>query len=202
MWSDQIMRQVAHSLREANRAPVVEPRDLHGSTYSSRPDIRTIGEVGGEDLLDIGVTHCLTPSAVARHTTPSANLRKRYDKKLKQHAAYADAIPGAITRPIIIAASGGYHPASADYLDNIIQSASRRNHVPLAELRSITHQLIAASLVSHNVRCFLDGATSTNELNAPTARHLPASTVSNSARQLIDVVARTEDAQASATFSL
>ncbi len=82
-------------------------------------------------------------------------------------------------------ATGGYHPASADYLDNVIQPTSLRNHVPLAELRAITYQRIATSLKSHNGRCFLDGATSTEELNAHIAPHSPGTTGSSSARQPI-----------------
>ena len=168
---DQLVRVLHGLLVKAQRTPVIEPRDRQSSTHS-RPDIRALGISGGEDLLDVAVTHPLYNTQM--NNLPTNELREQASNKRRQHSNYAKLIHGAVVRPIVFAVTGGWLPESAEYVDNLAKSISRANNAGHAQTTSITFQQFAATLITTNVRCLIENTSTMHGLNSPDPQFVPS----------------------------
>ena len=107
--NDAIGRYISSVLRTAYSSPVVEPRTPDFAA-TSRPDIRSLGSSGGEDLLDVTISHPITPQNLRRKIGPEQVAKIRYREKVRDHSDYAAAIgPGAQLVPIVVLITGGWH---------------------------------------------------------------------------------------------
>ncbi len=94
---------------------------------------------------------------------PETLMRERHDRKIQHHASYAASIPGAVTRPITLCATGGFHPDSHKYIMDLATSIAHCTGTSSRESATIILRKFAAKLVNLNARFFLDGVTSRNE---------------------------------------
>ncbi len=165
---DQILRYIASVMKQACRTPIIGPRTDHNSNsnLNSRPDIRALGIAGGEDLLDVVISHPMQASANTPHTAKLLN--HRYTPKFRQHATYAATIPGSFIRPIAIASTKGWHPESYAYMLNAANSISDRDRGPSSDTSALIFSRIATQLFHLNAICLPDGHSSRNNTEMAT----------------------------------
>ncbi len=201
---DRIVQIIAQILREAQRAPTIEPRVIHQHFHTGpAPDNTTVDADSDADG-DTTHTHTYTPNlppaptsapqaqqaALISLTSPlrtacitQINTQVRHShcspngtRTNCRHAAYARSMrnEGAVVRPVIVCATGGHHPESHTHLRDAIASACASSCAPLQAATSLTFQQLPQTLVTYNVRCWLDGRNSLNPSPHPhgsLARH-------------------------------
>ncbi len=156
---DQLTILLEAFLRSAARSPIREPRE-RVTGDSSRPDILALGARGGEDLIDVAITH-IASSTGARYITrhdPHVILKNRHQNKLKTHAAYAARRPGSRIVPLIFAATGGMSHETHRYLREIAQVIATRSGYPTHQALTDIRSRLAARLVMANASALLSGA--------------------------------------------
>ena len=195
---DRAVRLLSQLLRQAHRAPIIEPRNWSEimtandsndtrtddteaepirRTTTSRPDIRALGMSGGEDLIDVTFTHCLTEHAV-RTLTPRRLLELRYGQKLRQHEDLGRRMTGGRIIPIVFAVTGGWHPESRAYVQRLVSAVSVTGGIIQADDARHTMYRFAALNVESNARCLTAGLAARNPSPAnQRTRPIPMCTV-------------------------
>lgn len=120
------VRLLAQDLQLAARFPVVEP--YQRAEEHSRPDIRALGRHGGNDLIDVAIVHPFcSPSLITRTTNnPVSWLGSQYKNKIERHTPLLRLQTGGAVVPIILSATGGWHPRSHEYMLTLARENNAR----------------------------------------------------------------------------
>ena len=142
-------------MRLAARAPRIEPRVRYHELHS-RPDILALNTTGNLDALDVSVRHCFSSHNVMLSTLRNtrAVVNKMYANKLSKHQAFAGQFEAQVV-PIILSHTGGWHPGSHRYAQEIAHEIASNTEDSAQSIKARMFQRIAATLVIGNARALL-----------------------------------------------
>eukprot|EP00171_Calliarthron_tuberculosum_P020644 IDg20644t1 len=134
----------------AARSPIIEPKQ--GEDQNTRADIRAIGRAGGDDIIDVSITHpFVSPTACKRTIAkPGAMVCSTYNKKVVMHTPLLRNQTGGSIVPIIFAVSGGWEPRLYEYAQTIVRETSARSDWNWSAHNAIFIQRHAMRLLASN----------------------------------------------------
>ena len=156
---DRQVRLLAEDLSKAARSPVIEPKQRDGD--HSRPDIRSIGHSGGDDIIDVSITHpFLTPITCTRTISrPETLLNVAFNKKVTKHTPLLREQTGGRVIPIIFSVAGGWEKRSYEYAKNLARETSARADINSAFYTRLFFQRHSIRLIASNAKALLHELT-------------------------------------------